>query len=71
VARFELISATPILPKMAVSAAKTADPNANNRQSKFMRRLCARIAHDRNCARRDAGHPCARIAFNVSCLLRT
>jgi tartrate dehydratase alpha subunit/fumarate hydratase class I-like protein len=33
VARFELIPCTPIFPKIAVNAAKTADNNAKKRQS--------------------------------------
>src|SRR6202011_2665034 len=37
VARSEFISDTPILPKIAVRAAKNADPIANMRQSKFIR----------------------------------
>src|ERR1700704_3530707 len=37
VARSEFISDTPTLPKIAVSAAKNADPIANMRQSKLIR----------------------------------
>jgi hypothetical protein len=37
------------LPKMAVNAAKNADPSANKRQSMLMRRLCAHMLWRRNC----------------------
>src|ERR1700742_1101490 len=64
VARSELISATPILPKIAVKAANTADPSANIRQSKLMRRLCTCIGQNCNrvpgiCIAKPIGFCCA------------
>src|SRR5581483_1163866 len=62
VARFELMPATPTLPRMAVSPAKPAEPSANSSQLSFMASPATDVAG--GCHERGPGAPPGRAGMH-------